>query len=207
MVPMQKRKLHRLMVRLRPISYWYFVVVFAISAFAAASTLRQNNLKALELRDHVLEVDKNNGDIETALKELREYTYSHMNTQLSSATGVYPPIQLRYRYDRLVAEEQKRVQGDNAELYTAAQLDCEKRFPGGFSGSNRLPCIQEYINIHGKPEAQPRTIPEGLYKFDFVSPVWSPDLAGLSLVVAVMALVLLVIRVVAQVWLKHQIDN
>lgn len=207
MVHMQKRKLHRLMVRLRPISYWYFVIIFLISGFAATYALRLNNLKALELRDHVLEVDKSNGDIETALKELREYTYSHMNTQLSSTTGVYPPIQLKYRYDRLVAEEQKRVQGDNAELYTAAQQDCEKRFPGGFSGSNRLPCIQEYINTHGKPDAKPRTIPEGLYKFDFVSPIWSPDLAGWSLVVATMALVLLTIRIAAQLWLKHQLDS
>lgn len=204
---MHKRKLHHLLVRLRPISYWYFIVVFLASGFVAAYALRQNNLTAIELRDRVLQVDKENGDVEAALRELREYTYSHMNARLSSDTGIYPPIQLKYRYDRLVAAEQRRVEGNNEDLYAAAQQDCERRFPGGFSGGNRLPCIQEYVDAHGAPDAQPQPIPDGLYKFDFVSPVWSPDVAGWSLVVAGVALFLLITRIAAQVWVKHQLDN
>lgn len=207
MVDMHKRKLYRLMVRLRPISYWYFIVIFLVSGFVAAYALRQNNLRAIELRDRVLQVDKENGDVEAALKELRAYTYSHMNSRLSSDTGIYPPIQLKYRYERLVAAEQQRVEGDNQDIYAAAQQDCERRFPGGLSGSNRLPCIREYIDSHGSPEAQPQPIPDSLYKFDFVSPVWSPDLAGWSLVVAAVALLLLITRLAAQIWLRHKLND
>lgn len=204
---MHKRKLHHLLTVLRPISYWYFVIIFVVSAFAAAYTLRQNNLRAIELRDHVLQVDKENGDIEAALRELREFTYSHMNANLASDTGIYPPIQLKYRYERLVAAEQARVEGENKDIYAEAQKYCEARFPGGFSGSNRLPCIQQYIDDNGGPEAQPRPIPDDLYKFDFAAPVWSPDLAGWSMVVALLALFLLITRIAAQVWIKHQLDD
>lgn len=204
---MSKRKIYHLMLRLRPISYWYFIVILIISSFVAMYMLRQNNLTALRLRDNVLEVDKKDGDVESALRELREFTYSHMNSNLSSDSGIYPPIQLKYRYERLVAKEQERVKINNADLYSAAQADCEQRFPGGFSGSNRLPCIQEYIDSHGAPEAQPQPIPDGLYKFDFVSPVWSPDLAGISIVIAAVSLLLLIIRILAQVWLMRRLSD
>lgn len=203
---MNKRKLHHILVALRPISHWYFVIIFALGASAAAIALRQNNLTAIQLRDKVFQADKENGDTEAALQELRQFTYSHMNTNLASDTGIYPPIQLKYTYDRLVAAEQKRVEGDNRDIYNQAQQYCEANFPQGLSGGNRLPCIKQYIDEHGKPDAKPRAIPDDLYKFDFVAPTWSPDLAGWSLVVAGLSLVLLVTRLIAQVWIKHQLD-
>ncbi len=204
---MHKRKLHHLLVVLRPISYWYFVIIFILGASAAAFALRQNNLRAIQLRDKVLQVDKENGDTEAALQELRQYTYSHMNTSLASDTGIYPPIQLKYTYDRLVAAERARVEVDNRDIYNAAQEYCEANFPQGLSGGNRLPCIEQYIDENGRPEAQPRPIPDDLYKFDFAAPAWSPDLAGWSLVIAALALLLLATRVVAQLWLRHQLDD
>lgn len=204
---MHKRKLHHLLVRLRPISYWYFVGLFLLFGLIAAFALRHNNLRALELRDNVLKVDKQNGDIEEALRELREYTYSHMNTNLASDTGIYPPIQLKYRYERLVAAEQARLKRDSSDIYAAAQKDCERRFPGGFSGSNRLPCIQAYIDTHGKTSEQPRDIPESLYKFDFVAPLWAPDIAGWAILLALVSLLLLITRITAQVWLRAQLGD
>lgn len=195
------------MVKLRPISYWYFVVIFVVSTFVAAYALRQNNLGAVRLRDKVLEVDKNGGDVESALRDLRGYTYAHMNSNLASDTGIYPPIQLKYRYERLVAAEQKRVEADNQDLYNQAQKYCEANFPQGLSGGNRLPCIEKYIDDHGRPDAKPNKIEDDLYKYDFVAPMWSPDVAGWSIVIAVAAFFLLITRIAAQVWLRHQLDD
>lgn len=203
---MNKRKLHHFLVVLRPISYWYFVIVFVASGAAALFALRQNNLKAIELRDTVLKVDKEDGDVEAALRELREFTYAHMNARLSSDTGIYPPVQLKYRYERLVAKEKARAQNASKDTYSEAQRDCEARFPQGLSGGNRIPCIQQYVDTHGGTEAKERSIPDSLYKFDFVSPVWSPDLAGWSLVLAAVALLLLATRLTTEWWLKSQLD-
>lgn len=202
---MDKRRLHHLWVLLRPIRYWYFLILFLVSGAVAIGALRQNNLTALRLRDQVLEADKNNGDVEGALRELREFTYSHMNARLSSDTGIYPPIQLKYRYERLLAAEKNRVASANANLYNQAQASCEARFPQGLSGGNRIPCIQQYVDSHGGTTEQ--TIPDTLYKFDFVSPVWSPDLAGWSLVVSALACVLFITRLLAQWWFKSQLDT
>lgn len=206
MLKMNKRHLHHLFVRLRPIRVWYFLVLFVISSVVALFAMRQNNLTALELRDNVLKADETGGDVEGELKKLREYTYSHMNARLSSDSGIYPPIQLKYRYERLLAAEKQRAASANDNLYNEAQASCEARFPQGLSGGNRIPCIQQYVDTHGKAESREQPIPDALYKFDFVAPVWSPDLAGWSLIVAGVSLVLLITRLLATLWFKHQLD-
>ena len=203
---MHKRQLHHWLVRLRPMSYWYFAALFVVSGITGLLAMRQNNLTALNLRDKVLQVDKDNGDVEAALRELREFTYSHMNARLASDTGIYPPIQLTHRYDRLVAAEKARVQSANQDLYAQAQQVCEARIPQGLFGANRIPCIQNYIDTNGGPEAKEQPIPDGLYKFDFVSPAWSPDLAGWSLVACALAALLFVTRLGLELWLKSQLD-
>lgn len=159
-----------------------YTLCFILAAFfglVAILSLRANNMEAIRLRNHVLEVDKNNGDVEKALRELRSYTYQHMHTDLASSTNVYPPVQLKYRYDRLVTAEKERVQAIMAKVYTDAQAECERQNPTDFSGRNRVPCVEAYVTSHKVAE---QSINPDLYKFDFASPVWSPDLAGISLV-------------------------
>lgn len=203
---MNKRYLHHVFVKLRPVSYWYFAILFVLSSGVAIYALRQNNLTALGLRDKVIEADKEDGDVEGALRELREFTYSHMNSGLASDTGIYPPIQLKYTYERLAAQELARAEQDNQDLYNQAQAHCEATQPESFLGAGRIDCITQYVDQHGAPEARPQEVPADLYKFDFVAPAWSPDLAGWSLVVAVVSLLLFVTRLIAQWWLKSQLD-
>lgn len=204
---MNKRKIHHVMTLLKPVSYWYFVVIFVVSAGIAMATLRQNNLRALELRDNVLEVDKQDGDIEAALRELREYTYGHMNSRLSSDTGVYPPIQLKYRYERLLQAEKQRVEASKNDVYDEAQRYCESQYGAGSLREGRVPCVQKYVDDHAAKQVEAQIIPDAMYKFDFVSPVWSPDVAGWSLVIAGFALTLLITRISASLWLKHQLEG
>jgi len=171
-------------------SYWYFFAAFIIFGFVWLYSLRQNNLTAIRLSDELLQVDKQNGDVEKALRNLREHMYNHMNSDLSSANNLQHPIQLKYRYERLIEVEKTRVSLANSKVYSDAQVICEQRFPVGLRGSGRIPCIQEYVAQNGAKE-QP--INDSLYKFDFISPTWSPDLAGWSLVFSVIFLVLFII--------------
>jgi hypothetical protein len=201
---MRKRQLHHLWVRIRPVSYWYFLAAFLVSGIVALVALRQNNLTALRLRDEVLQVDQQNGDVEAALRKLRTYVYGHMNANLASPNGVYPPIQLKYRYERLLAAEKDQVSAANTQIYNDAQKYCEQAVPQGLSGRGRVPCIQEYVDSHGLKE-QP--IPDALYKFDFASPVWSPDLAGWSLVLTIVFGLLFLIRFGLERWLWHTLEQ
>jgi hypothetical protein len=161
-----------------------------ISSTACIYSLRHNNESMVKLRTAVYEADKNNGDINTPLNNLRRYVYAHMNTNLSSGGNtIKPPIQLKYTYERLQASEQKRVDDANSNVYTQAQVYCQQQNSVDFSGRNRVPCVTDYVTTHGQ---KANSIPAALYEYDFVSPSWSPDLAGFSLITSVLLFVSLV---------------
>lgn len=155
----------------------------------------------VELRQAVYKADEHNTDVAGALQNLQAYVTTHMNTNLNSgATTVYPPIQLKYTYERLLAQGQGSLNGE--QLYAEAQRQCEAQNSADFSGRNRVPCIEQYVQTHGGG-AQMAQVPDALYKFDFVSPKWSPDLAGWSLVVAVLSWLLFIVTWIANRWLKR----
>lgn len=191
---MNKKHLHRVWNRIRPIKTWYLLLAFVACLSVAVMALRSNYTTMTELREAVYQADREDADVEAALQNLRRHVNGHMNTSLTTgAESVYPPIQLKETYDRLVQAEQQRVENANSKLYTQAQNHCEAQDPDSFSGGSRVACIQKYVDENGE---QPRTIPDALYKFDFASPSWSPDLAGWMLVVSGVVLFAALIRFV-----------
>ncbi len=201
---MNKRKLHHLWTKLRPISHWYFLAAFLISSVTAVTALRNNNLEMVHLRDAVIEADKTGQNLNETLSALREHVYSHMNTDLTSGdNAIYPPIQLQHTYERLTKGEQERVKAVNQRVSKDAVTICEQRFGAGQLRDGRVKCVQDYITANSiKAESE---VPKELYQFAFVSPVWSPDLAGLSLVAAIVFLALFLLRFGLQQWMKHEL--
>jgi len=188
---MNKRYLHHLWTRIRPIKTTYLVAAFIVFAGGAALALRHNYMQMTRLRSAVFVADQSGNGVEESLQKLRKYVGSHMNTNLATSDGVYPPIQLKYTYSRLQQAEQDRVNTTNSQIYTDAQHTCEAQYPGSFSGGPRVPCIEQYVKDHGTTA---RTIPDAMYKFNFASPTWSPDIAGWLLVLAVLSGVLAALR-------------
>lgn len=166
-------------------SYFSFLVLFIIFGLTLILALRQNNAQMIKLRNDVYAADRNNGDVNLALNRLRSYVYGHMNTNLSTGTGVKPPIQLPYTYQRLQSAAEQDA--NSANLYTDAENYCQAKIPASqsVSGRARISCVTEYITSRGGKQAA--QIPTSLYQFDFVSPSWSPDLAGWSLVATVLS--------------------
>ncbi len=176
---MDKRYWHHVWRKIRPVRSWYFLLAACVFTSVGVIALRDNNLQMANLRAAVYTADKNNGDTQKALQALQVYVTSHMNTDLSTGPNApYPPIQLQYTYDRAVQKAGEQATAANRKIYSSAQAYCEKLDPTDFSGHNRVPCVQQYIRNHGVPLPG---IPDGLYKFSFLSPAWSPDLAGWSL--------------------------
>lgn len=198
---MHKKKLYHAWMKIRPIKPLYLFAPFIIMAAISVFALRQNNLKMVELRNNVYAADEKGGDVEKALQELRTYVHGHMNTSLTSGNNsVYPPIQLKYTYQRMQKAEQERVKGESARIYTDAQNYCEKQNSTDFSGRNRVPCIEQYVSQHTVSTA---SVPDALYKFNFASPRWSPDVAGFSLALAVLLFLLFAVRAVLGKLLKR----
>ena len=177
--------------KLATVKPWYFLVLALVSGVICLFALRANNQHMIKLRDAVYAADKDNANVQGALKDLQSYVTSHMNTDLSSGpNAVYPPIQLKYTYDRLVQAQSDATARQNTQLYSEAQAHCEALNHTDFSGRNRVPCITEYVQSHGVKLGAP--VPDALYKFAFVSPRWSPDLAGWTLVISLFSLLLFV---------------
>ncbi len=199
---MDKKYLHHQLTRLRHVRLRYIVAVFVVSMLVSALALRLNNAHMVELKQAVFAADEKGGDTEKALQDLQVYVTAHMNTQLTTGSdAVYPPIQLKYTYERLVKAESDKLAQTNEKLYNDAQSYCEKQNSNDFSGRNRIPCIQQYVKDHGGSSLA--TIPDSLYKFDFVSPAWSPDLAGWSVVIAVLSFMTLVSVAGLRFWLRR----
>lgn len=193
---MNKRYLHHVWHYFRKVHPWYFLAAMLVFGVMSLVSLRHNNEQMVRLRDTVYTADKNNGDVEGALRNLRAYVYGHMNTSLASGpNAVHPPIQLKYTYERLQQGQQAAL-GQGSALYSEAQQFCEGQT---VIGSEVISCIQNYASTHG---ANLQKIPDGLYKFDFTSAKWSPDLAGWSLVLTVLSAFAFVVSAVYRWWAK-----
>ena len=199
-ISMNKRHLHHVWRFLRKINPLYFLLIAIIFGTIAVFALRHNNQEMVRLRAAVYTADEKNGDVKAAIQALRTYIYAHMNTSLTTgANAVHPPIQLKYTYLGLQEKAQDKLRETNAVLYITAKDYCEGLNSKDFSGRNRVPCVEEYVLSHG---ATLEKIPEGLYKFDFTSAKWSPDLAGWSLIIAGLALPLFVLSAAYHWWAK-----
>jgi hypothetical protein len=184
---MNKRSLHHFWTKFRLIRPRYFLILALISGLICVAALRSNNEHMIQLRGDVYTADKDNGNVEQALENLRAYVVDHMNTALASGPdAVHPPIQLKYTYNRLMATEDAKVQAENKDVYTNAETYCQAEVPEGFSGRYRLGCVDSYVTSHG---ATVKAVPRNLYEFDFVDAKWSPDLAGWSMVVTILLLI------------------
>jgi len=194
---MDKRHLHHVWRLYRQVRPWYFVAAVLVFGTLSLVSLRHNNEHMIRLRDAVYSADKNNDDVEAALRQLRIYIYSHMNTSLASGpNAVHPPIQLKYTYERLQQAQESALGQGNSTLYSQAQTYCEQKTQ---VGSEVISCIQQYAADHG---IQLAPIPDSLYKFDFTSARWSFDIAGWSLLLSILAAVGFLIAAPYHWWAK-----
>lgn len=179
--------LKKVVVRVHQVPHAVFLALLIVSATTFIYALRHNNQTMIKLRANVYAADQTGGDVNGALNNLREYVYGHMNANLSSGdNAIKPPIQLKYTYERLLEAQQQKASVGSGQVYTDAQAYCQAQIPANvsISGRGRVACVQDYVTSHG---VKTLSIPTGLYQFDFVSPTWSPDLAGWSLVITALS--------------------
>ncbi len=190
-----KRKLNYYHRRFHLVNPWIFLVISVVFLGMAVYGLRQNNFTMIRLREAVFVADKNNKDVEKPLQELRDFVYGHMNTNLSSgANAIKPPIQLQGRYNRLVEANKENIKAENEAVQNRGEAICAQKYPAAGFNAPRVTCVQKYVAENAKTASD--DIPAELYKFDFVSPRWSPDLAGISLLFSFLFFVLFVLRLI-----------
>lgn len=171
------------------IGVWHFAVLFIIFAPFSAWLLRQNNLRMIELRNEVIAEDAESGNIDKLapkIEILGNYVLNHMNTDMGA------PLELPGTYNAAVEKIRKKVAASgsaNSAVYAEAQSICED--PNVLL-TVRAQCIQDYVTNHAAAGSDPEELEfpdKALYSYSFSSPAWSPDLAGISLLIAGLSLV------------------
>jgi hypothetical protein len=171
--------------RILSISPWYFLVLALICGALSLRGLYSNNRRMLELRTAVFKADETGVGVEQSLQALQAYVTAHMNTDLATGKNpVHPPIQLKNTYERLIQAKTEEANKANAAQYAEAQNSCRTGGSSVQAGRSELACITNYMQT--KHNVSAPTIPDALYKFDFVSPTWSPDLAGWAILATIM---------------------
>lgn len=195
----QKMKLlHKAHQYLEKVKTWHLFVLLLIFLPLSAYFLRQNNLKMIELREAVIQIDKETKDIskiEPALLELRNHVLSHMNTSMAG------PVELPGSYD--VAVKKAQVEAEkagrvNAKIYKKAQAKCEN---AAIPLTVRAQCIQDYVLSHSESGRLVEAIdfpPKEQFSYNFTSPRWSADLAGLSVAICFGLIITIFTKVVLQ---------
>ena len=182
---------------LQRIKTWQLVVLLIIVGFVAATFLRLNNIGMVQRREAVLAADEqgNQDVLVDRLYDLQRYVAAHMNTDLGR--GVY----LESSYNRDLQTWQENVYGDanpNGNIYQKAQEICAPQF-SRWSYAYVQCTTNELAKFPSAADpAQASSAPrQEAYIHDFASPVWSPDFAGLSVLVFVVIIILIVVRAVS----------
>ena len=187
----------------RNITFLFILILVISSGVASLYFLRQNNTKMERLRAAVFAADESGAsgeELEAALQKLRNHVLNHMNTDLypPGTESKEPPIQLPYKYYRdTIWYWEQRIKPIDESLsdnllgeLNQARAACET---ADYNISERLNCLVEKTkDVNAMPE--PPILRTEYYSFHFVSPSWSPDKAGWSLVFCGFSVIVLFIR-------------
>ena len=150
-----------------------------------------------ERRQAVFSADKSaDGDeIQRRLYDLQRYSAAHMNAD----TG---DIYLDKKYNRDVeqlVEQAKQEESDGNDIFKKADAACKPLFSGYTQAYVQCVADEQAKYPSGSDPINEISMPNpALYKHSFVSPLWSPDFAGWSLVVSLVLALLIIARMIVK---------
>jgi hypothetical protein len=156
----------------------------------------------IERRQAVIDSDKVGDDSITGdrLYDLQRYVTSHMNTNMGS--GFY--LASSYKRDVEKAYNAESVDTNpNGNIYVKAQQTCAPQYTRWSEAY--VQCTVAALATY--PAASNLTSalnlpPVSLYLRDYIAPVWSPDIAGWSVVVCIVLILMILARIMSLVILR-----
>ncbi|MEI7689470.1 MAG: hypothetical protein WCI79_00695 [Candidatus Saccharibacteria bacterium] len=187
-----RKQMKRNIRQLQRIKTWQLLVLLVLVGFVVATFLRLNNIGMVQRREAVASADLagDNEITQTRLFDLQRYVSAHMNTDMGK--GIY----LEEGYKRDVQNAYNRAAADtnpNGNIYKKAQDVCAPQF-SSWSYAYIQCTTDELAKYPASSNLDSVKLPQAdAYLHVFVSPLWSPDFAGWSvLVFGVIALMIIV---------------
>ena len=177
------------------IKTWQLLILLILTLFVAATFLRLNNTGMLARRNAVESADKAGDaqEIQSRIYDLQRFAAAHMNAD----TGVF---YLQEQYNRDVRAAIAAASGGNYDGYDSPQARadaiCNPNLQiHGYSKAYQ-DCMLRELSKEGQV-VDPATITlpnSAMYRYSFISPLWSPDFAGWSVLVSIALMVAIVVR-------------
>lgn len=150
----------------------------------------------VELRDAVIAADKSGKGVEQAIEDLNSHIFKHMNTT------TIRPIELVNTYNRQAQAIIKAASKKSSrDVYKEAAASCEQR---GVPLTSIAECTAQYALSNNK-DVSPKEVElpdKNLFIYSFVSPRWTPDLAGWSVLITAVITIILVVRLVEYIVIR-----
>ena len=206
-----KKRVNRSLKQLQRVKTWQLVCLLILMVFISATFLRLNNVGMVERRTAVLDADAA-GDSQVTqdrMYDLQRYVSSHMNTDMGK--GVY--LDSTYKRDAQAAYSAASSDSNpNGNIYKKAQEVCAPRFSSystaylqcTMAELQKYPASSNLISSVNLPDPK-------MYLHAFVSPLWSPDFAGWSVVICIAIFTMIITRIIGvgilRILLKRHSDN
>jgi hypothetical protein len=190
-----KRRVKKGIRQLQRIKTWQLLLLLIVVGFIAATFLRLNNIGMIQRRDAVLAADKSGEEssIQSRLYDLQRYAAAHMN---GSSGQFY--LEEQYKRDAQAAVDAASSDNNpNGNINAKAEAVCKPQYK--VWSPAYVQCFADELSKY-PPSPDPAEnvkLPDtNLYRFEFVSPLWSPDFAGFSVLVCIVIALMIVARLI-----------
>lgn len=195
-----KQRVKKDIKNLQRIKTWQLVILLLLAMLVSATFLRLNNVGMLERRTAVHSADEH-GDTEAIknnLFALQRYAASHMN----ATTGI---VALEGEYNRALQKAVQSAQASDTsgeDVYAKADTICKQQY-SGYSQGYVLCYAAELDKYPAAQQPDQVALPQAdLYKHEFISPLWTPDYAGWSVVICLLITLVITVRLLSLTILK-----
>lgn len=197
----QRRRVKDRIKNIERVKTWQLLIIFILLGFVAATFLRLNNIGMIERRDAVEAADKegNPETIKARLYDLQRYSSEHMHASAEVA------LQHQYNRDWQKSLDDAKTTSDRPNVYINAETVCRPRF-SSWVGPAYMQCMMDEISRDAGSNSIDQQGPEppnkALYQHSFMSPTWSPDFAGWTVLAAGLVLFAIVVRLLTLLVLR-----
>ncbi len=148
----------------------YLFIIAVVCALLGVVALRANNHSAAVRLAKIIEKDNQTQPVSSDVEDLRKYVFRHMNSSVH--------FELTGSYNRAVAAASAHPATASGDLYSQAQAACDHP---GIGSIAQAQCVQEFLSTRLQPGTNPQppqAVDRSQYTYSYVSPSWTPDLAG-----------------------------
>lgn len=213
-----KSRIKKRLKQIRALKTWQLILLLLLAVFIDLTALRLNNVGMIRRREAVLSADKS-GDEEAARRatvELGEYVRTHMNSggiiYSDDSHWFKNRNEVKVIWANIYESDTRRAQSEadsaansnpNGNIFKKADDVCRPKYTT--YSQPYFTCILEEQNKYPTSNTlQTKFVPPDVskYTYSFVSPLWSPDLAGWTTLVAIIIIVMIIFKIVTTVILS-----